>query len=118
MVSMGYGLRHVADLRKLFDEYRRVLKPGGRVLLLEITQPSSSGGRQLNKLLLGTLIPAVARLRGGRPAVRMMDYFWDTVENCVSPETILLALRAAGFPDAKRRVTGGVLSEYMGVLPS
>lgn len=118
MVSMGYGLRHVADLRKLFEEYRRVLKPGGRVLLLEITQPSSSGGRQLNKLLLGTLIPAVARLRGGRPAVQMMDYFWDTVENCVSPETILRALRAAGFPDAKRRVTGGVLSEYMGVLPS
>lgn len=115
MVSMGYGLRHVADLHTLFKEYRRVLKPGGRLLLLEITQPSSAIGRRLNELLLGTLIPGVARVWGGPPAARMMDYFWDTVENCVPAETILGALREAGFPGAKRGVTGGVLSEYTGV---
>jgi demethylmenaquinone methyltransferase/2-methoxy-6-polyprenyl-1,4-benzoquinol methylase len=117
MVSMGYGLRHVDDLHQLFEEYRRVLKPGGRLLLLEITQPKSAAGRRLNELILGTLIPGVARLWGGRPAARMMDYFWDTVENCVSPETILLALRDAGFPGAKRLVTGGILSEYTGTRP-
>jgi demethylmenaquinone methyltransferase / 2-methoxy-6-polyprenyl-1,4-benzoquinol methylase len=117
LVSMGYGLRHVADLHALFDEYRRVLKPGGRLLLLEITQPASATGRRLNELLLGTLIPGLARLWGGTPAARMMDYFWDTVENCVAAETILSALREAGFPDATRSVTGGILSEYTGVRP-
>ena len=66
MVSMGYGLRHVADLNALFDEYRRVLKPGGRLLLLEITQPASATGRRLNELLLGTLIPGLARSGAGR----------------------------------------------------
>jgi demethylmenaquinone methyltransferase/2-methoxy-6-polyprenyl-1,4-benzoquinol methylase len=114
MVSMGYGLRHVADLLQLFVEYRRVLKPGGRVLLLEITQPKSTAGRQLNELILGTLIPALARLWGGAPAATMMSYFWETVERCVSPELILSALHEAGFPGAKRLVTGGILSEYVG----
>src|SRR5262249_27965631 len=39
MLSMGFALRHVADLDGAFQEYRRVLKPGGRVLLLELSRP-------------------------------------------------------------------------------
>src|SRR5207342_1925909 len=62
MVSMGYGLRHVADLRALFSEYDRVLKPGGHLLLLEITQPQSAVGRWLNRLYLRTIVPGVARI--------------------------------------------------------
>ena len=118
MVSMGYALRHVADLRALFAEYRRVLKPGGRVLVLEITQPDSSVGRWLNRFYLRTIVPTVTRI-GTRAAAasRMMDYFWDTIETCVPPDVILGALRDTGFPNATRRVTGGVLSEYLGEKP-
>jgi len=39
LLSMGYALRHVNDLRTTFREYRRVLRPGGRALILEITPP-------------------------------------------------------------------------------
>jgi demethylmenaquinone methyltransferase/2-methoxy-6-polyprenyl-1,4-benzoquinol methylase len=118
IVSMGYGLRHVADLRALFAEYRRVLKPGGRVLLLEITQPRSAMGRWLNRMYLRNLVPGVTRLGTGAAAARrMMDYFWDTIETCVPPEVILNALKDAGFPKATRSVTGGVLSEYLGEKP-
>jgi hypothetical protein len=39
------------------------------------------------------------------------------VEHCVPPEAILEALWDAGFPGAKRKVTGGVLSEYVGIRP-
>jgi demethylmenaquinone methyltransferase/2-methoxy-6-polyprenyl-1,4-benzoquinol methylase len=118
MVSMGYGLRHVADLRALFAEYHRVLKPGGRVLLLEITQPKSAVARWLNRLYLRTIVPAVTRMgTGAAAASRMMDYFWDTIETCVPPDVILGALQDAGFPNAKRSVTGGVLSEYFGQKP-
>jgi demethylmenaquinone methyltransferase / 2-methoxy-6-polyprenyl-1,4-benzoquinol methylase len=113
LVSMGYGLRHVADLRALFAEYHRVLRPGGGLLLLEITQPRSSFGRWLNRLYLRTLVPRVVSVgTGGEAARRMMDYFWETVESCVPPSVILDALKGGGFGDAVRRVTGGVLSEY------
>jgi demethylmenaquinone methyltransferase/2-methoxy-6-polyprenyl-1,4-benzoquinol methylase len=118
MVSMGYGLRHAADLHALFAEYNRVLKPGGRVLLLEITQPRSSVGRWLNRLFLRNLVPGVTRVGTGAVAAsRMMDYFWDTIETCVPPEVILDALENAGFPNATRSVTGGILSEYLGEKP-
>ena len=117
MVSMGYGLRHVADLHALFREYRRVIRPGGRVLVLEITQPATTVGRTLNRAFLGTLVPGIARLWKGAAAAQMMDYFWDTVENCVPPDAILSALGSAGFPGAARTVTGGILSEYLGVRP-
>lgn len=115
IVSMGYGLRHVADLRLLFAEYWRVLRPGGRVLLLEITQPKSAVGRWLNRLYLRNLVPSITRFSTGAAAAsRMMDYFWDTIETCVPPDVILGALKDAGFPNATRRVTGGILSEYRG----
>ena len=41
MLSMGFALRHVPDLDAAFREYRRVLKPGGRLLLLEVSRPRS-----------------------------------------------------------------------------
>lgn len=113
MVSMGYALRHVPDLRELFSEYRRVLKTGGRVVILEITQPCSLAGRWLNRLYLRNLVPGLARLGSQGPAAsRMMEYFWDTIEACVPPESILEALSDAGFVRANRATTGGIFSAY------
>jgi demethylmenaquinone methyltransferase/2-methoxy-6-polyprenyl-1,4-benzoquinol methylase len=116
MVSMGYGLRHVSDLRLLFGEYRRVLKPSGRLLILELTQPRSSWGRTLNRFYLGRVVPTVAYVTTGRQSARkMMDYFWDTIEQCVPPDVILGTLRDSGFEGATRRVSGGILSEFVAV---
>jgi demethylmenaquinone methyltransferase/2-methoxy-6-polyprenyl-1,4-benzoquinol methylase len=116
MVSMGYALRHVPDLVLLFNEYRRVLKPGGRVVILEVAQPASTVGRRLNKMFLQTIVPRIAQISTGRAdARRMMDYFWDTIETCVPPDVILSALARAGF-EATRKVTGGVLGQYLGTV--
>lgn len=115
-LSMGYALRHVADLRATFEEYRRVLKPGGKVLLLEITRPASRLQFHLLKLYMGRVVPFLARFgRGGRTSQELMEYYWDTIETCVPPETILQALRDAGFSNVERRVQNGMLSEYTGV---
>ena len=118
MITLGYGLRHVADLRALFGEFHRVLRKGGRVLVLEITQPESPAGRWLNRFYLRTLVPGLARLGTGAPAAgRMMDYFWETIEHCVPSAVILATLRESGFPDAAVRVRAGTLSEYSATKP-
>jgi demethylmenaquinone methyltransferase/2-methoxy-6-polyprenyl-1,4-benzoquinol methylase len=116
LLSMGYALRHVADLRTTFREYRRVLKPGGRVLLLEITPPASPLAHRLLGFYMGRLAPFMARFgRGGKSSRELMEYYWDTIEQCVPPATILQALEEAGFGSPERYVEHGMLSEYTGV---
>jgi len=47
-----------------------------------------------------------------------MDYYWDTVEKCVPPETILASMRIAGFADPKFKVVvPGAFCEYTGTKP-
>jgi len=112
-VSMGYALRHVEDLRKLFNEFRRVLRPDGRVLILEITRPSSGLAMQLMRFYMQKLIPRLGWLRRrNRSTARLMQYYWATIEECVPPPVILSALEASGFKEVKRTTTGAVLSEY------
>jgi demethylmenaquinone methyltransferase / 2-methoxy-6-polyprenyl-1,4-benzoquinol methylase len=116
LLSMGYALRHVVDLRATFQEYHRVLKAGGRVLLLEITPPSSRLAHRLLGFYMGRLLPFLARFgRGGRSSRELMEYYWDTIERCVPPATILQALADAGFKDPRRNVENGILSEYTAV---
>lgn len=118
LLTMGYALRHVEDLRRTFTEYLRVLKPGARVLLLEITSPRTGLGYQLLKFYLKYVIPLISRIfRRSADASVMMSYYWDTIENCVPPETILAALRDAGFDEPRREVVAGIFSEYTGTKP-
>lgn len=116
MLSMGYALRHVADLRTTFEEYLRVLEPGGKLLLLEITPPASRLSHSLLKLYLRRLVPLVARFgHGGRASRELMEYYWDTIEKCVPPAVILAALAGAGFQRAERHVEMRIFSEYTAV---
>ncbi|MCI0548031.1 MAG: class I SAM-dependent methyltransferase [Candidatus Rokubacteria bacterium] len=118
VLTMGYALRHVPDLEQAFQEYLRVLKPGGRIVLLEISRPRSPWGRGLMRLYLQRVVPRILRLRGAGPDARvLLRYYWDTIAECVSPETILGALRASGFARAEHREFGRVLSEYSAVKP-
>ena len=113
-VTMGYALRHVSDLDLLFAEYARVLKPNGRVLLLEITKPASTVGSALARTYFGTIVPFVTRLiTGSADASRLMRFYWDTIAQCVAPPVILAALTRAGF-NSERTVIAGIFSEYSG----
>ena len=115
-VSNGYGLRHVPDLEGTFWEYRRVLKPGGRILLLELSRPRSRSGLHLTRWYLGKLVPLIARLgTGSQDAAALMKYFWETIAACVPPEVILSALARSGFREVERRVFLGIFSEYVGL---
>jgi demethylmenaquinone methyltransferase / 2-methoxy-6-polyprenyl-1,4-benzoquinol methylase len=117
-VSMGYALRHVADLSMAFGEFLRVLEPGGCVCLLEITSPEGRLSRALLKAYLRGVVPAMARcLAAHRDTPELMRYYWDTIEACAHPSEILLALREAGFVDVYRHVELGIFSEYCARKP-
>jgi demethylmenaquinone methyltransferase/2-methoxy-6-polyprenyl-1,4-benzoquinol methylase len=118
MLSMGYALRHVSDLDVAFREYRRVLKPGGRVVIMEIVRPRSRLGQFGLRILLEYVLPLVTRLgTGSSRAERLMRYYWDTVANCVRPEVVLEALCRAGFENVRRHGTAPVLAEYLATRP-
>lgn len=113
-VTMGYAMRHVPDLEMAFREYRRVLRRGGRVLILEISRPQSAIGFALARMYFRGLVPLVARI-GTRSAGAedMMKYYWDTIDQCVPPAAIVGALATAGFDNPQRIVSGGIFSEYV-----
>src|SRR6202012_2390321 len=96
--SMGYALRHVSDLRMAFREFHRVLKPGGRLCILEITRPDSAPARAVLRAYMRGVVPFAARLVArDREMPKLMRYYWDTIEACVAPGFILAALQEAGF---------------------
>lgn len=112
-LSMGYALRHVEDFVTAITEYRRVLKPGGKLLILEISRPKSKFGLFLTKLYFRDFVPLISRVvTGSNDAREMMDYYWETIDACVPPENILVALKEAGFKNVNRRVELGIFSEY------
>jgi demethylmenaquinone methyltransferase/2-methoxy-6-polyprenyl-1,4-benzoquinol methylase len=113
LVSMGYALRHVHDLVGTFREYHRVLRPGGRVLLLEIDQPASAVALTLLRFYLGRVVPGLSRVIGrGERDGRMMQYFWDTIDACVPPETITGALAQVGFAEVGCDIQLGIFRAY------
>jgi len=117
-LSMGYALRHLADLTVTFREFLRVLRPGGTVLVLELTRPASRVHRAFLRLYIRRVIPALSRLTTrNRDAALLWRYFWDTIEACVPPERILAALADAGFADVRRELVLGMFSEYTGRRP-
>ena len=114
-ISIGFALRHFADLGVVFSECHRVLKPGGRLLILEITAPESRVARSFLGVYMGRVAPAVIGLRTrSARAAELFRYYWETTRDCVRPQVILEALREAGFTAVQRTTELGIFSEYSG----
>ena len=112
-VSMGFALRHVSGLDAAFAEFHRVLKPGGRVCILEITRPAGRVANQLLRLYMRRVVPAVAWVVARqRETVTLLHYYWDTIEACVPPAQVLAALERAGFTKARCATNLRIFSEY------
>jgi demethylmenaquinone methyltransferase/2-methoxy-6-polyprenyl-1,4-benzoquinol methylase len=118
MLSMGFALRHVPDLGIAFREYFRILKPGGRIILLETPRPETRFGRWFVKTHFQHVLPWMARITfRNEPAQLLMKFYWDTIDQCVPPETILAVLRKTGFVDVKLKRTYLMINEYTATRP-
>lgn len=119
-LSMGYALRHVSDLSVAFAEFHRVMKPGAKLCLLEITCPESAWGKFLLKIYMKGFVPMLARVVGRKKDTRKLwQYYWDTIEACVPPAQVVATLQAAGFTNVTRHVEKGmnILAEYQATKP-
>jgi demethylmenaquinone methyltransferase/2-methoxy-6-polyprenyl-1,4-benzoquinol methylase len=117
MVTMGYALRHVADMAGAFREFARVLRPGGKLLILEITKPAGRLANTLLKAYMRGAVPAIARLVARRPQAsrQLWRYYWDTIEACAPPAAVLETLVASGFGATECFVELGIFSQYCAV---
>lgn len=115
-LSMGYALRHISDLGVAFAEFERVLKPGGRLCILEVTQVHNGLGQWLLKHYMRSVIPLLTRFISRRKdTATIWRYHWDSIAACVPPEQVMAALRAAGLTQVRRHRVLGVFSEYQAV---
>ncbi len=107
-VTVGFGVRNLADMRAGFREILRVLKPGGRAVVLEFSRPTAPGFAALYRLYLRHLLPRIGDGTTGRRGAYL--YLARTVTEFDNPATLAGRLREAGFAAAGwRPLTGGIV---------
>ncbi len=108
LVTISFGLRNMADRRGSLAEMRRVLRPGGALLVLEFSQPVR-WFRPVYLFYLRRLLPAVAgRITGDAAAYRYLN---ETIESFPGREALASEIRAVGFRDVRARaLTFGIVA--------
>jgi demethylmenaquinone methyltransferase/2-methoxy-6-polyprenyl-1,4-benzoquinol methylase len=110
---VAFGIRNVADLDAALGEVRRVLRPGGRFVILEFTTPPNRLVRAGYHAYFHHVLPALGRLVSGHPTA--YAYLPRSVAHFPPEDALAGRMRAAGFADVRwERLTLGVAAIHVG----
>ena len=109
-VICGFALRNLVDLSTFFVEIARVLKPGGRVVLLDVGVPHNPIIRFGNNIYFGKIVPKIGALFSDKEAYR---YLPRSVAYLPPRAELTAMLRSAGFSDAEHRQLSGGLTQLL-----
>lgn len=115
VVTIAFGIRNVADPARAVGEFSRVLRPGGRLAVLEFDQPRQRVLRALNRLYAGWIMPMTATLIA-RDRSGAYRYLPRSVSKFMDGETLAALMARSGFSDVRtHRLTFGVCACHVGI---
>jgi demethylmenaquinone methyltransferase/2-methoxy-6-polyprenyl-1,4-benzoquinol methylase len=107
-VTIGFGARNLADLEKGLSEMARVLRPGGRLVILEITRPQREPLASFYSLWFDRLVPVIGSLAGDSDAY---SYLPNSVRTFPEPERLAALIESAGFTEIRwLLLAGGIIA--------
>ena len=108
--TCGFALRNFVDLDAFLRELARVVRPGGRIGLLEVSEPANPVLRVGHAVYFGKVVPRIGALLSDGSAYR---YLPRSVEYLPPPEGLIAMVRDAGFSDATRTPLSGGISQLL-----
>src|SRR5215218_2315124 len=112
-VTVGFGVRNLADLDRGLREMARVLKPGGRAVIIEITQPTRPPLSHFYSLWFDRIVPLLGALSSNPEAY---SYLPKSVRSFPSPRALAEKMDDAGFKQIRYTVlAGGIIAIHSGV---
>lgn len=113
-VTIGFGVRNLARREENFREVRRVLKPGGRYVILEFAEPPSLPFRAAYHTYLATVVPLWGGLLARDP--KAYRYLRDSIRAHLDPDQMAEELRGAGFARVEwQALTSGIVTVHLAV---
>jgi demethylmenaquinone methyltransferase/2-methoxy-6-polyprenyl-1,4-benzoquinol methylase len=110
---VGFGARNFTDLERGLREMARVVRPGGRVVVLDFTTPSRPPLSTFFKLWFDRIVPLLGRLSGQEQAY---SYLPASVKRHPGPEEVAALMASSGLRDIRYLLTaGGIVTMHVGV---
>ena len=113
-ITVAFGVRNLGRTQDGLDEMYRVLKPSGKLLILEFSRPQNPIVKPVYSFYLNKVLPRVAGLVSGDKEA--YEYLASSIAKFYEPEELMGMMKKAGFAQVSRRpLTFGVVSVYIGV---